>query len=262
MENISGLNQEKYMTNYFRPNSLTEALSLLENQNTIPLAGGTYINTKMKGLHNLVDLQSIGLNQISIISQNIEIGSTVKLEQLVHFKSLPDEFRNALKLEAPLNLRNSISLGGFLITSSGRSPVSTSLLALGAMVVIEPNKKEFSLSEFFSIRPQFPRGSLIVSVKVPLEQFFSFNYIARTPYDQPIVCAALSARKSGRTRLALGGFGNQPLLVLDGDIKDDLSAAAFSAYKNAEDEWSTAEYRSEMAKVLSTRCLEAIKIKL
>jgi CO/xanthine dehydrogenase FAD-binding subunit len=46
--------------------------------------------------------------------------------------------------------------------------------------------------------------------------------------------------------------------VIDGDISDDISAAARSAYSNAGDEWASAEYRAEMADVLSRRCLSII----
>jgi len=246
------------MTNYYRPQSLTEALVLLKNPNTIPLAGGTYINTKLRGLYDLVDLQNLSLDKLLVQNKNIEIGSTVKLEQLYKSKNIPDHFRTAIKLEAPLNIRNSASIGGLLLTCNGRSPVATSLLSLDAMVTLEPDHKEILLSDFFSMRSNFPKGSLITSIMVPADQRFCFNYVARTPFDQPIVCAALSIRITGRTRLALGGFGILPLLVVDGDISDDISSAAFSAYSNAKDEWASAEYRSDMAKVLSRRCLTTV----
>jgi len=242
------------MTNYYRPQSLSEALILLKNPNTIPLAGGTYINTKLRGRHNVVDLQDLGLNKIVVQNKKIQIGSTTKLQHLWLHKKIPDHFRTALKLEAPLNLRNSASLGGLLLTCNGRSPVATSLLALDAILILEPTHIEILLTDFFSLRSNFPKESLITSIILPEDQRFCFNYVARTPFDQPIVCAALSTRKNGRSRLALGGYGIQPLLVVDGDISDDISAAAFSAYSRAEDEWASAEYRSDMAKVLSQRC--------
>ena len=248
------------MTNYYRPQSLEEALALLKNPNAIPLAGGTYINAiKRDHQYDLVDLQNLGLDKIYVKNKKIEIGSTVKLEQLGLSKNIPNHLRTAIKLEAPLNIRNSASVGGLLFACKGRSPVATSLLALDAMVILEPNHKEFLLSDFFSLRSDFPKGSIVTSIILPDDQRFTFNFVARTPFDLPIVCAALATRKNGRARLALGGYGNHPMLVIDGDISDDISAAAFSAYSDAEDEWASAEYRSDMAKVLSNRCLAILK---
>jgi CO/xanthine dehydrogenase FAD-binding subunit len=230
----------------------------LKNPNTIPLAGGTYINTKFRGIYNVVDLQNLGLDSIVVQNKKLEIGSTTKLQKLYQNKHIPDHFRTAIKLEAPLNFRNSASLGGLLLRCNGRSPIATSLLALNAMIVIEPGHNEFLLSDFFSLRSNFPKESIITSITLPENQHFCFNYVARTPVDLPIVCVALSTWKNGRTRLALGGYGIQPLLVVDGDISDDISTAAYSAYSNAEDEWASAEYRSNMARVLSRRCLSTI----
>ena len=247
------------MSKYYRPQSLSEAFVLLKNPNTIPLAGGTYINTKLRGRCNVVDLQNLGLDKLVVQNKKIEIGSTIKLEQLCQSKNISDQFKTAIRLEAPLNLRNSASLGGLLLTCNGRSPVATSLLSLDAVVILEPNHKEILLSDFFSMRSNFPKGSLLTSIILPDDQRFCFTFVARTPFDMPIVCAALSTRKNGRTRLALGGYGIQPLLVVDGDISDDISAAAFGAFSEAEDEWASAEYRSDMAKILSKRCLTIIK---
>lgn len=246
------------MTKYYRPQSLTEALHLLKKPNTIPLAGGTYINTNCRGQSNLVDLQSLELNKIIQSNKKIEIGATTKLQQVFQSERIPNQLSSAIQLEAPLNIRNSASLGGFLRICSGRSPLATSLLALDAKIIIEPNHEEKSISDFFATRSYFLKTSIITSIIFEIGLTFCFEHIARTQYDRPIICAALSTWTNGRTRLALGGFGHQPLLVMDGLISDDIAAAARSAFSNAEDEWASAEYRSEMAGVLSNRCISQI----
>jgi len=243
------------MINYYRPQALSEALELLKKPNTIPLAGGTYINTKLRGNFNLVDLQNLGLNDFKVRNNKIAIGSTTKLQHLWQNNHIPDHFRTAIKLEAPLNIRNLASIGGLLLTCNGRSPIATSLLALDAFLVLEPDHKEYSLTDFFELRSNFPNGSIITSITFSENPHFCYAHLARTPSDQPIVCAALSTWKNGRTRLALGGFGKQPLLVADGDILDDIATAAFSAFTHAQDDWASAEYRSEMARILTKRCI-------
>jgi len=246
------------MAKYHRPQTLSDALLLLSKPNTIPLAGGTHINTKFRGLHDVVDLQNLGLDNIVVHNKKIKIGSTIKLQKLFQNNQIPDYFRTAFKLEAPLNIRNSASLGGLLLTCDGRSPVATCLMALDARIILEPNHEEILISDFFIIRENFPKDRLITTIIFSIDQLFSFDHVARTPFDKPIVCSALSTWPNGRSRLALGGYGDQPLLVVDGNFSDAISAAARNSFLNAEDEWASAEYRSEMAEVLSRRCISII----
>jgi hypothetical protein len=82
----------------------------------------------------------------------------------------------------------------------------------------------------------------------------AFETVARTPADRPIVCAALAQWPSGRTRLALGGYGQAPLLAMDGNEPGGVETAVRNAFAEAGDEWASAEYRSEMAAVLAKRC--------
>ncbi len=82
--------------------------------------------------------------------------------------------------------------------------------------------------------------------------------VARTPADKPIVCAALAQWTSGRTRLALGGYGKAPTLAMDGTESDGIDSAAQNAFHEASDEWASAEYRMDVAITLSKRCLEAV----
>jgi hypothetical protein len=64
------------------------------------------------------------------------------------------------------------------------------------------------------------QGWLIISISIPLNVKLSFEYVARTPADKPIVCAAVAQWNSGRTRLALGGYGKIPMLAMDGTVRN------------------------------------------
>jgi len=77
--------------------------------------------------------------------------------------------------------------------------------------------------------------------------------------DKPIICAALARWPSGRTRLALGGWGNAPVLALDGNEPGGVEEVTRNAAAESGDEWASAEYRSEVAAVLAGRCLEKFK---
>ena len=135
-----------------------------------------------------------------------------------------------MKLEAPLNIRNSATVAGTLVACDGRSTFTAILLALDAKLEIKsinkielvememesrPPKQEVAtlgLGEFLPLRLDQIRGKLITSISVPLNVKLAFDYVSRTPADKPIVCAALAQWNSGRTRLVLGGYGKSPCL--------------------------------------------------
>jgi CO/xanthine dehydrogenase FAD-binding subunit len=161
-----------------------------------------------------------------------------------------------LKLEAPLNLRNAATVAGTLVACDGRSTFATVLLALDAKVTILVNRQSqiVNIGDFLPLRP---RG-LITAITIPLNVKLAFDYVARTPADKPIVCAALAQWNSGRTRLALGGYGQSPMLAMDGTEAEGVEAAARNTFHEATDEWASANYRADVAATLAKRCLESI----
>jgi CO/xanthine dehydrogenase FAD-binding subunit len=102
------------------------------------------------------------------------------------------------------------------------------------------------------------QGGLITSVTIPLNAKLAFDYVARTPADKPIVCAALPQWNSGRTRLVLGGYGKSPMLAMDGTEAEGVETAARNAFHEAADEFASAEYRMDVAVTLAQRCLVQI----
>ena len=102
------------------------------------------------------------------------------------------------------------------------------------------------------------RRRLITRLTLPLNARLAYEYVARTPADLPIVCAAVAVWPSGRVRLALGGYGAAPRLAFDGTEADGADIAAQSAYSHCGDEWASADYRQEIAGVLVERCLHGL----
>jgi CO/xanthine dehydrogenase FAD-binding subunit len=261
------------ITTYHRPKTLDEALTLLTQPDRIPLGGGTLLSKPTVDPVEVVDLQAIGLNTIKKQGNNLEIGATVTLQQLLESGHCPEALKIALKLEAPLNIRNSASVAGTLVAADGRSTFATTLLALDARLEVKsiepfelvemetesrplkPNSETFSLGEFLPLRSERIKGKLITSITVPLNTKLAFEYVSRTPADKPIVCAAVAQWNSGRTRLALGGYGKSPLLAMDGTESQGIDTAARNTYHEASDEWASAEYRMDIAATLAKRCL-------
>ena len=255
------------ITAYHRPQTLDEALTLLAQANTLPLGGGTLLSHGTTDSIQAVDLQLLGLDSLTQKGNELVIGATLTLQALLESEHCPDALKLALKLEAPLNLRNSATVAGTLVTCDGRSTFATVLLALDAKIHIKSSKADSQTADIGDFLPIRPRG-LITSITIPTNLRVAFEYVARTPADKPIVCTALAQWNSGRTRLTVGGYGKSPMLAMDGIESEGTSssdfvlrsvrAAARNAFHEATDDWASAEYRIDVAATLATRCLNQL----
>lgn len=246
------------ITNYHRPETLEEALKLLQRPgtDTRPLGGGTALNQPSPERFEVVDLQNLGLDQLEPRGKTLSAGATATLQELLDYPGLPQALAAATRHEASHNLRQAATIGGTLAAANGRSPLATTLLALDASLELrELDPEMIGLGDFLPVRGELLRGRLITQVVFPLNVAVAYEFVARTPSDQPLVCAAAARWPSGRVRVALGGFGNAPRLALDGPEAGGAEAAARSAYAMAGDEWASAEYRQDTAGVLAARCL-------
>jgi CO/xanthine dehydrogenase FAD-binding subunit len=265
------------ITHYYRPQTLEEALQLLSRPDALPLGGGTFLTQRIVESFSVVDLQTLGLDILRKPGDNLDIGAAVTLQNLLESSYTPKALQAALALETPLNLRTMATVAGTLVTCDGRSPFGTVMLALDAKLTFAPATGQITLGNYLplrvgadgvrplhegvdDVRPISPirPGKLIINIEIPLNVKLAFETVARTPADKPIVCAALAQWPSGRTRLALGGWGPAPTLAMDGNESGGLQVAARNAFSEAADDWASKEYRSEIAAVLAKRCLDAM----
>jgi CO/xanthine dehydrogenase FAD-binding subunit len=245
---------------YRRPATLEEALGFLARTEMrfVPIGGGSTIDRFSRDPIGIVDLQDLGLGSIRQRGGLLEVGATATLQALLDTPGLQPDLGLAISLETAHNLRRAGTVAGTLVSADGRSPLATALLALDASLTLLPGDERVGLGELLALRDGRLIGRLITMITIPLKVQLSYASVARTPADRPIVCAALAAWPSGRTRAALGGWGAAPVLALDGPDPGGLEAAARNAYGHAGDEWGSAEYRQDVAGILVTRCLERI----
>lgn len=242
---------------YHRPKTTKEAIHLLERSNppTWPLAGGTVINQPSKSEYAVVDLQLLGLDQIEKKGNYLQIGAMTTLQNLLGIEEIQNSLKTCILLDATYNLRQVGTVAGTLVSTDGRSPFSTAMLALDAKLNVLPGNNQIELGEFLLSRRDNRRGKLITHISIPLNIKLAYHAVSRTPADLPIVCAAAALWPSGRVRIALGGYGAAPIMALDGPDTGGVESAVMNAYANADDEWATAEYRRTMAVTLSNRCV-------
>ncbi len=241
------------ITTYHRPQTLDEALALLSQPNTLPLGGGTLLSHPTTDPVSVVDLQRLGLDSLRVNGNDLQIGATCTLQALLEAAECPEALQTAIKLEAPINIRNTATVAGTLVAGDGRSTFVTALLSLDAKItVVSDQPSVIGVGEYILTQP---RG-LITQISIPLNVKFAFEFVSKTPADKPLICAAVTQWNSGRTRLALGGYGASSILAMDGTEADGLDTAARNAYHEANDEWASAEYRMDVAATLAKRCLE------
>ena len=249
------------ISEYHRPKTLDEATQLLSKPDTRPLGGGTALNRPSPERFAVVDLQALGLDKIHKRGNKLEIGATATLQVLLDSMHIPSALQETIRLETTFNLRQMATIAGTLVACDGRSTFTTAMLALDAKVTVISNQSSvIGLGDLLPFRADNLRDKLITKIVIPLNVKLAFESVARTPADKPIVCAALAQWPSGRTRLALGGWGKSPLLAMDGNEPGGVEEAARNAFAEAGDEWASAEYRSEMAAVLARRCVGKLHV--
>ncbi len=248
------------ITEYHRPKTLTEALTLIAQPNIYPLGGGIKLNQFSNEDYAVADLQALELDTIQPKSNMLEIGATATLEELLNTVNTPDALKKAIQLEASLNTRNVATVAGTLVASDGRSPFAAMMMALDADVTVNSEQESVTskIGDLLSLRDETLEGKLITKISIPLNVNCAYEYVARTPADKPIVCAALTQWSAGRTRLVLGGWGASPALAMDGKGTEGIEAAAKNATHDAEDAWGSAEYRQDVAATLAKRCLTGL----
>ncbi|MBE0410103.1 MAG: FAD binding domain-containing protein [Anaerolineales bacterium] len=255
---------------YFRPKKIEEAFDLLSRTelDIIPIGSGSSLDHHSNIPYAVMDLQDLGLNKISERGKFLEVGATVTLQTLLENSGLQPSIYQVIRHEATYNLRQVATVVGTLIAADARSPFATALLALDTSLYLAPGHERIPTLDFPVDKVDL--GELLISMKellsrrlvtnlvFPLNVKLEYEYVARTPFDLPIVCVALAQWPSGRTRLVLGGYGSKPKVVTDGKDGRDLEVVARNAYSQAGDEWASAEYRQHIAGILTKRCLHKV----
>lgn len=245
---------------YHRPETIAAALALLERKTPAskPMGGGTVLNQPGNEPVAAVDLQLLGLDGWEIKGTTLHLGACLPLQSMMAVPGLPAALVDAIQQETNYNLRQVATLAGSLVAGDGRSSLATALLSLDAGVqILRHHQKpvQLSLGELFPMRQEKLAGALITQVVLPANARLAYAYAARTPADRPLVCVAVAVWPSGRTRIAIGGWGPAPTLAMDGPEESGGPLAAENASSLAADEWASAEYRRHTASVLTSRCL-------
>jgi len=246
---------------YHRPEKMAEALDLLSRKSPItrPLGGGTLLSVANDEEYAVVDLQKLGLSKISKKGKSLSVGATTTLQSLLQFDFLTPALAQALKLEATRTFSQSATVAGARVSADGRSHFARAALAMDPQLILEPDQQKISYGEILPLRSEKLAGKLILEIIFPVNVGLSYQYVARTPADLPIISIALARWSTGRTRLVIGGFGMAPHLALDGKDESGLQEALDNTLLGASDQWASEEYRAEAGSALLKRAQEDLQ---
>jgi CO/xanthine dehydrogenase FAD-binding subunit len=254
------------ITEYHRPETIEEALTLLARPDldTRVLGGGLTLNQPTREIFSVVDIQKLGLNRLEARGDTVQIGAAVTLQALIESELIPAVIKACLVKETGYNRRQVATVAGSLVSADGRSPFAAVMMAYDPILELlkegeEP--REIALGDFMVLRGDMLPGRIITRLAFTTRVKVAYEQVARSPVDRPIVSAAVGQWSSKRTRAIIGGWGDQPRMVADGPGPEGAAAAARDSYMNADDQWASGEYRSDVAGTLVERCINALQEK-
>ncbi len=236
---------------YHRPETVQEALQLLSRSGvrTTPLAGGISVVAGLDvEFDEVVDLQSVGLDQIIVGQETITIGSMVRIQQIVEHPDMPPLVKEAAHREGPNTFRNIGSLGGVVVGADWESELFAALLVHQAQVSLQTLEDQWQVP-LSTVRPESVGKGLLTKIVIQRGGRTAFERVARTPADKPIVAVAGRKDKTGVILLAICGVAGRPVLTSEDQIRQLNPPADFRG---------SSDYRRQMALTLSRRVLDQL----
>ncbi|MCZ7672863.1 MAG: FAD binding domain-containing protein [Chloroflexi bacterium] len=205
---------------YYRPDNLAEALRLLQQPDTVPLAGGTKLLAADITVA-VVDLQDLGLNQVQGEAGRRHFGATMTLAEISAVLAEEEEagpaalLRQAIQQAGPNTYRNAATLGGTIASRLPDSELLAALLVLDVTLSLyataytsEP--EQISLVDYLA-GTERPFG-LITAIHIPWQNGrFASERVARTPADYPIVSVTMWQPADAAPCLAATGITPLPV---------------------------------------------------
>ena len=257
---------------YYRASSLEDAYrKLQENPKNVLLAGGLWIKKIGQDLNCLIDLSTLGLDNISETKDEVVVGSMVterEFENSPIVKALfNDSIAFAVREVMGVNFRNIATIGGSIMGRYPFSDVISGLLPYDVSLEFYP-KQVMSLEDYLSYKGKMNAILVAIHIKKGNGKGY-FKKVKTTALDFPIVNFAIS-RVNGEYRIVVGARPMVAALAKDAmkyingvsSPKDEdfkkaagLAASELSYLDNKD---ASKEYRQDLTKVYVARGLKEV----
>ena len=276
---------------YYAPQSLEEALSILNNQGNDAkvLAGGTDLIVQMKDGRLrpsvIVDVKRLPeLNRLEWNNHTLYIGAAIQLSRIVAFPAVRERFGmlyQACNLIGSMQLRNRATIGGNICNAAPSADTAPSLLCLGAKAIIARTgaTRLVPMESFFRGPGEtvVEHDELLMGIEIPaIDTRWAGYYLRHTPrQDMDISVASVASllildkkeNQCREARIALGAVAPIPIRVpkaeselagqmLTSELIEKVAEIVEAAAQPISDVRGSAKYRIELVKVLFTRTFQ------
>ena len=282
---------------FHSPTDIPTVVQLLQRHedSALIIAGGTFLHGLasrglLTGIEALIDIQNLGLDDVSVGNDNVVIGATTRLAQLEANAAIRSEaWLGAVKdavTYPPVQIMNSATVGGSVASACPLFDLPTSFLALDGVVQAHgpEGSRDIPLEAFFSglFENSLAPAEFVTAIslpRAPSNSASAFIKLETNANDLAIVnvAVALTVESSGLCSQARvfvgGGTGETPVragsaeeLLAGARVDEDvISAAAVAAQTDVDpisDHRASKAYRSAMVKVLTERALHKAMARL
>jgi len=247
----------------------------------MPLGGGTRLLATEAHVPNVLDLVGLGFSGARIDDEDLVIGATTPLQDLVDssiaYATTGGLLPLACRAAVPSRLlRGMATIGGEAVSDGPDSELQAALLALNAVFMVEHKaqpRESPALRFLGKAAADLAGGGLLRAVVIPgAPHGAALERAAALPSLPPLVAVAVTTTFSGdklaRVRLALTGLATPPARVMEAESQlertagedDVLVQAADLAARLAPfraDASASAEARRRIARALALRALRS-----
>jgi len=281
---------------FYQPSTLREAAGLLHKHadNALIIGGGTFIHGLVaRGLINdveyLVDLSSLGLNDIDVSKKLVSFGASttfaeIEANKLICESILLGSINDAIAYPPP-QIKHAATIGGCVAASCPFLDLPISLLALDASAVVMGRffKRKIKFEDLFVslFGHSMKSGEFIANIILPhpeLPTASAFQKLETNANDLAILnCAVRISIDNGLcvdARVFIGGgVGETPFRSLEVEQALNNRPLSMEVFSNAaslvnesfdplSDHRASSDYRKAMAGVFVKRCLVKVAERL
>jgi carbon-monoxide dehydrogenase medium subunit len=261
-----------YETNYHRPSSVDEAVSLFaKGSESKYLAGGHTLIPVMKqrlaSPSDVIDLARIKeLVGIEASGDTLTIKAATTYFDIMHSaevkKSIPAIAHLTSILGDPA-VRHRGTIGGSIANNDPAADYPAALLALGATV--KTNKRSIAADDFFKglFTTALEDGEIITAVSFPVPAKAGYSKMRHPASRFALTGVFVAKTKAGEVRVAATGASQSGVMrvsAIEAALKANWSAAALDSVKISasgllSDIHGSAEYRANLVKVMAQRAV-------
>lgn len=262
----------------YRPESLEEALQVMQRETLKPIAGGTDVMIRARNWQgasrnfkqDVIFINHLKeLKHIEVHPSGYSIGACVTQSEMINDSRLPEYVRHVTAEMATPAIRNAATIGGNIVNAASVADLLPVLYAADAQLKLKSvdserivDVRDFIVDKYKTLRQP---NELLVEILLPKLEIQSFTYRKMGQRKASILSKVsfLALCTPMDVRLTLGALNDTVIrakeaeaLIISRAPKGEIIKAFESHYKSHDDKRSTKAYKEQVADNLILDWLE------